>query len=59
VRLDLRPLGPIRDGGQILGSRIRVVVVKNKVAPAWQTAELEVRNDRGVLGEAGWEAASA
>jgi recombination protein RecA len=40
VRLDLRPLGPIRDGGQILGSRIRVLVVKNKVAPAWQTAEL-------------------
>jgi hypothetical protein len=34
-------------------------VRKNKVAPAWQTAELEVRNDRGVLGEAGWEAASA
>jgi recombination protein RecA len=59
VRLDLRPLGPIRDGGQILGSRIQVVVPKNKVAPAWQTAELEVRNDRGLLGEAGWEAASA
>jgi recombination protein RecA len=59
VRLDLRPLGPIRDDGQILGSRIRVVVVKNKVAPAWQTAELEVRNNRGLLGEAGWEAASA
>jgi recombination protein RecA len=59
VRLELRPLGPIRDGGQILGSRIRVVAVKNKVAPAWQTAELEVRNHRGVLGEAGWEAASA
>jgi recombination protein RecA len=58
VRLDLRPLGPIRDGGQIVGSRVRVVVLKNKVAPAWQTAELEVRNDRGVLGEAGWEAAS-
>jgi recombination protein RecA len=59
VRLDLRPLGPIRDGGQILGSRVRVVVVKNKVAPAWQAAELEVRSDRGVLEEAGPEAASA
>jgi recombination protein RecA len=58
VRLDLQPLGPIRDGGQIVGSRIRVVVLKNKVAPAWQTAELEVRNDRGLLGEASWEAAS-
>jgi recombination protein RecA len=59
VRLDLRPLGPIRDGGQILGSRIRVLVVKNKVARAWQTAELEVHNNRGVLGHAGPEAVSA
>ena len=59
VRLDLRPLGPSRDGGQVVGSRIRVVVLKNKVAPAWQTAELEVRNGQGVLGQAGWEAASA
>jgi recombination protein RecA len=59
VRLDLRPLGPIRDGGQLVGSRVQVVVVKNKVAPAWQTAELEVRNDQGVLGQAGWEAAAS
>jgi recombination protein RecA len=59
VRLDLRPQGQLRDGGQIVGSRVRVLVVKNKVAPAWQTAELEVRSDRGVLAEAGREAASA
>ena len=59
MRLDLRPLGPLRDGGQILGSRIRVLVVKNKLAPAWQTAELEVHNDRGLLGHAGPEADSA
>jgi recombination protein RecA len=59
VRLDLRPVGLIRDGGQIVGSRVRVLVTKNKVAPAWLTAELEVRSDRGVLGEAGSEAASA
>ena len=42
VRLDLRPLGPVRDSGQVVGSRIRVQVTKNKVAPAWQVAELEV-----------------
>jgi recombination protein RecA len=59
VRLDLRPLGHLKNGGQIIGSRVRVLVVKNKVAPAWQTAELEVRNDRGLLEEAGTEAASA
>jgi recombination protein RecA len=59
LRLELRPLGQVRDGAQVVGSRIRVLVVKNKVAPAWRTAELEVRNDRGVLGEVGTEAASA
>jgi recombination protein RecA len=59
VRLDLRPLGPIRNSGQIVGSRVRVLVVKNKVAPAWQAAELELRSDRGVLEGAGTEVASA
>ena len=56
VRMDLRPLGQLKDGGQVVGSRVRVQVTKNKVAPAWQVAELEVRSDRGVLAVA--EAAS-
>jgi recombination protein RecA len=59
VRLDLRPLGHLRDNGRVVGSRVRVLVVKNKVATAWQAAELEVRSDRGVLAEASAEAASA
>jgi recombination protein RecA len=59
VRLDLRPLGQLREGGRVVGSRVRVLVVKNKVAPAWEVAELEVRSDRGVLAEASTEAASA
>jgi recombination protein RecA len=59
VRLDLRPLGHLKDGGRMVGSRIRALVVKNKVAPAWEMAELEVRSDRGVLGEADAEAAGA
>jgi hypothetical protein len=48
----------VREGGQVVGSRIRVQVTKNKVAPAWQVAELEVTGDRGVLAEAMPEAAS-
>jgi recombination protein RecA len=52
VRLDLRPLGQLKDGGQVVGSRLRVQVTKNKLAPAWQCAELEVRDDRGVCGQA-------
>jgi recombination protein RecA len=59
VQLDLRPLGQLREGGRVVGSRVRVLVVKNKVAPAWEVAELEVRSDRGVLAEASVEAASA
>jgi hypothetical protein len=49
----------VRDGGEVIGSRIRVQVTKSKVAPAWQVAELEVRSDLGVLAAATREAASA
>jgi recombination protein RecA len=59
VRLDLRPLGQLRDGGQVAGSRVRVQVTKSKVAPAWAVAELDVRTDGGVLAEPAPEAASA
>jgi recombination protein RecA len=59
VRLDLRPLGQLRDGGQVIGSRVRVQVTKNKVAPAWQVAELDMLTDRGVLAEASPKAATA
>jgi recombination protein RecA len=59
VRLELRPQGQLKQGGRVVGSRIRVQVTKNKVAPAWQTAELDVLTDRGVLAQASAEAASA
>jgi recombination protein RecA len=59
VRLDLRLLGQLRVSGRVVGSRVRVQVTKNKVAPGWQSAELEVRSDRGVLAEASHQAASA
>jgi recombination protein RecA len=59
IRLDLRPLGQLRDDGQVIGSRIRVQVTKNKVALAWGVAELEVLSDSGMAAEAGPEAASA
>jgi recombination protein RecA len=58
VRLDLRPLGQLKEDGRVVGCRLRVQVTKNKVAPAWQAAELEVRNDRGVA-DASPQAASA
>jgi recombination protein RecA len=48
VRLDLRRSQSLTEGGRVVGSRLRVLVVKNKLGPAGQTAELEVRDDRGV-----------
>jgi recombination protein RecA len=48
VRLDLRRLRALTEGGRVVGSRLRVLVAKNKLAPAGQLAELEVREDRGL-----------
>jgi recombination protein RecA len=59
LRLDLRPLGQLREDGQVVGSRVRVQVTKNKVAPAWQVAELDMRADRGLVAEVGPEATTA
>jgi recombination protein RecA len=52
VRLDLRRTQVLKNGGRVVGSRLRVLVVKNKLAPAWQSAELDVHDDRGVCGQA-------
>jgi recombination protein RecA len=48
VRLDLRRLQALNEDGRVVGSRLRVLVAKNKLAPAGQTAELEVRDACGV-----------
>jgi recombination protein RecA len=48
VRLDLRRLQALKEDGRVIGSRLRVLVTKNKLAPAGQASELEVRDDRGV-----------
>jgi recombination protein RecA len=53
IRLELRPMEHLRDDGRVSGSGIRVQVTKNKLAPAWQSAELELLSDRGVSAEAG------